>query len=484
MSPWVGVTTALTSSQINTVFTTPPQSRTEPGSVMVSVLVHGLVFAIGVLIFLKTPRVNDAPVNRRYMTRMVKLQATEPRLQWSPASAAAQHASQAETHATRSGEPQVAAAAPQSLAYRVSAPITLVQPDMAQNTLLPLKTPIPLVVMWRPPSIPVEKIVPPQRQPKATANVRPSLAMPNHEANVANIELTSSSFVSRTIPIPASTTSPIVLPGAQLPRVPETASNPSAQAAPATVLSVSDVLLTKGTIALPPANQTAAASISDSFAPGRPESASEAGDGAKNGKQNGSESGANSGDHGNQTETATKSGGENGTETGSNAGPDVSPSSGSGPSVERITRPKDGHFGVIVVGDEVAEAYPEAAGLWADRLAYTVYLHVGAAKSWILQYCLPRAAQASNPIRPDAPWPYMIVTPHLAPGDSDTDALLVHGFIDAAGRFEKLAVVFPSEFAQSKFVLSALQQWQFRPATQNGQSTSVEVLLIIPEEVE
>ena len=58
---------------------------------------------------------------------------------------------------------------------------------------------------------------------------------------------------------------------------------------------------------------------------------------------------------------------------------------------------------------------------------------------------------------------------------------MVHGFVNAAGRFEKLAIAFPTEFAQTKFVLSALEQWRFRPARQNGQLAAVEVLLIIPE---
>jgi hypothetical protein len=43
-------------------------------------------------------------------------------------------------------------------------------------------------------------------------------------------------------------------------------------------------------------------------------------------------------------------------------------------------------------------------------------------------------------------------------------------------------VVFPSDFSQAQFVLSALRQWRFRPATQNGMVVAVEVLLIIPEE--
>jgi hypothetical protein len=123
--------------------------------------------------------------------------------------------------------------------------------------------------------------------------------------------------------------------------------------------------------------------------------------------------------------------------------------------------------------------------MWAGRLAYTVYLHVGEERNWILQYSLPRVRLATaSTTRPDAPWPYMIVAPHLAPGDTDTDALLVHGFIDGDGKFQKLAVVYPEEFPQAQFVLSALQQWQFRPAAQNGKTTAVEVLLIIPEESE
>jgi hypothetical protein len=53
-----------------------------------------------------------------------------------------------------------------------------------------------------------------------------------------------------------------------------------------------------------------------------------------------------------------------------------------------------------------------------------------------------------------------------------------------ATRFEKLAIVFPAGFAQSKFVLGALEQWQFRAALQNGLMTTVEVLLIIPADAD
>jgi hypothetical protein len=50
--------------------------------------------------------------------------------------------------------------------------------------------------------------------------------------------------------------------------------------------------------------------------------------------------------------------------------------------------------------------------------------------------------------------------------------------------FVALGLAFPPDFQQAQFVLNALAQWQFRPAAQNGQIEKVEVLLIIPEELE
>ncbi len=152
-----------------------------------------------------------------------------------------------------------------------------------------------------------------------------------------------------------------------------------------------------------------------------------------------------------------------------------------------ITVPKDGHFSAIVVGDSLEDEYPETAGVWNGRMAYTVYLHVGLAKSWVLQYSLPRTAVASDGgavDHLDAPWPYNIVRPNIDPDSINADALMVHGFVNQSGHFESLSIVFPQAFAQAQFVLAALKKWQFRPALQNGQFAKVEVLLIIPEQFE
>lgn len=457
---------------------------------MVSIVTHILVLGVAIVAISNAPRIDDHSLTPPYTTRIVKLQGMKPKLQWSPGSGALHSSAQTPAEAHLSGGHPAAAAAPQSLAYRVAAPTTLVQPDIAQNTAPLLKATIPIVIMWTPPEIPPQRIIPRPPQATASANAQPSLSMPNHEINIANVELSSSSFVSATIPVVASTTSPIRIPGLQVPQIPATASKPSAAPTPATILSVSDVLPSEGVVVLPRVNQTAAASNSNSFAPGRPDSTAETGVGTIQAKQNGNGPGTDSGAGGNQRADATGTGTDTGSDvrgdnSGSEPGSNDGSSSGDGPTVSRITRPKDGHYGVVVVGASLAEEYPETLGMWADRLAYTVYLQVGAEKNWIMQYCLPRVQQAVGGIsRPDAPWPYLIVTPHLAAGDYDTDAVLVHGFIDEGGHFEHLAVVFPAEFPQTKFILSALQQWQFRPAAQNGKSTTVEVLLIIPEEAD
>jgi len=209
---------------------------------------------------------------------------------------------------------------------------------------------------------------------------------------------------------------------------------------------------------------------------GSPKGTSTTGEGSGSPKGTGAPGGGGSG-----SQNSIASGADGGTSNGSGIGNNPQA------STMHITLPKDGQFGVVVVGSTLSEQYPEIVGIWSSRLVYTVYLHVGLGKNWILQYSLPRTTEAiagGNPTRPEAPWPYDILRPHLAPEDFNSDAIMVHGYINLAGRFEHLSCVFPSEFPQAKFLLNALEQWQFRPARENGQLAAVEVLLIIPEETE
>jgi hypothetical protein len=271
--------------------------------------------------------------------------------------------------------------------------------------------------------------------------------------------------------------------------MPQTASKDTGKATPAGVMSASTIQLQEGTATLPLINEVAPAPYAGALSAGQPKNLSLTGQGKTDNKENGAGAGQTAGNQAGNQAGSGAVGGASGGQGGANGqgGLEASViSGGSQPTVVHITLPKDGKFGVVVVGSSVAEDYPETVHLWSGRLAYTVYLHVGVAKNWILQYSVPRsqeAASAGNVNRPDAPWPYDIIRPSID-ADTNTDAIMVHGFVNTAGRFEQLAVVFPSELAEAKFLLHALQQWQFRPAMQNGQATAVEVLLIIPDQTE
>jgi hypothetical protein len=284
-------------------------------------------------------------------------------------------------------------------------------------------------------------------------------------------------------------------------QMPAIASAPLGTTTPARVISLSDVQLQRGTIALPALEEVGATNgVDDPTAQKALSGSSSTGTGKQNASGNGSDKGDRGSDRatggGDSEVTSATGGGQGGATHGIGHGTAADGSvdgigagiGEAGPadktSVTEIRQPIDGEFSAVVVGSSIAEKYPETMQLWAGRLAYTVYLHVGLEKNWILQYAVTREAASvgGDATQPRAPWPYLMERPHLAPGDFNSDAVMVHGLLNAAGHFEALAVVFPVDFSQAKFVLSALQQWRFRPARQNGAIIAVEVLLIIPEE--
>jgi hypothetical protein len=239
-------------------------------------------------------------------------------------------------------------------------------------------------------------------------------------------------------------------------------------------MSISDLRMPDGTATLPPVNETVAQSESGVLAPGK------SSDGQRSTQVGGTGKDQPAGNSGDPI-------GIVGPGKGTKPGEGVGSGNDEGLSTQLITLPKDGEFGAVVVGSALQEKYPEISGIWNDRIAYTVYLHVGLAKSWILQYSLPRAGDAAlsgNITRLDAPWPFNIVRPNIPPGVFNSDAILVHGYVNQQGKFESLVLAFPPDFRQAQFVLDALNQWQFRPAAQNGKTEKVEVLLIIPEDLE
>jgi hypothetical protein len=169
------------------------------------------------------------------------------------------------------------------------------------------------------------------------------------------------------------------------------------------------------------------------------------------------------------------------------SGQQPGPGSRSLPSSDLITQPKNGQYPVVVVGASLEDEYPEIFELWSGRVAYTVYLPVGLTKSWILQYSLSRSALhglSENAAPLEAPWPVEIVRPRLAPDDFTSNAIVLHGFVNATGHFESLSVVYPARFQYDEFLVNILGRWVFRPATLSGQATAVEVVLVIPQDGE
>jgi hypothetical protein len=450
-------------------------------------MVH--ICACGLLYLgLKQPHTVDSrSVTQRFAVRIMELHKPEPKLQRPVEHVLVDPGQQPSTHQVAPGASQETAAAqriPLNFTPQKQAHQTLIQPEAPPDLTIPQEVPLPQVVMWSSRDITVKKIVQPTAPSVAAINVRPSLDPPNQEVRIADLKISSTPFETKAPVLPPSKTSPVVVKGPEpTQQIPETASKGSGKPTPASIISLSNVQLQEGNAVLPMINEVAPTPFSGSLTPGQPKSQSPVGHGNAEGKQNNGGTGHTTGDQpGKAAVAASGSGGEGGA-TGQ-GGVEASVTTGaSQPTVVHITQPKDGKFGVVVVGSSVAEDYPETLNLWRGRLAYTVYLHVGVARNWILQYSLPRSQTVQTDTRPDAPWPYDMTRPSID-ADSNADAIMVHGFVNAAGHFEQLAIIFPAELAEAKFLIHTLQQWQFRPAMQNGQATPVEILIIIPDQTE
>ena len=155
--------------------------------------------------------------------------------------------------------------------------------------------------------------------------------------------------------------------------------------------------------------------------------------------------------------------------------------------VTRLTLPKEGKYGVLILGSEAAAPYPESVGVLSGKLIYTVYLKVGLRKSWILQYCLPpdvqpktrAAGTAKAPL--DPPYPFFIMRPNTL-DSQEPEYVLVHGIVTVDGKFDKLSLIFPDNLEKKNLLFNSLKLWEFRPAKRDGENTTVEVLLIIPRQ--
>lgn len=463
------------------LFVTPPPPSQGSASFVGSILIHALGAAIVWFSLGYKPPVTRV-VHEHYTVRQLDLHM--------PPEQAAGRIPYPNSHrgkAAAAGHAQAAAPAARPMTLARLDKQTLIQPDLPKTVTLLKPIPVPQVVLWSPSKTPVKNIVPPMPEQPTAADVLPSLERPNQELTLSDVNLASSNLPSVKLPVAASTTSPLSshVP-AQVELPPASASQQAASPTPAAVLSLSDIRLKDGTVVLPPVNQSQASQSQGALATGQARNSSaQAGNGAPAAEPAAPGAGQNS------AAAANPSGASQAPGASAPAAASAAPGSGAGatgqPATTPISLPKDGRFGAVIVGDALEQEFPEMAGVWSGRMAYTAYLHVGLSKSWIMQYSLPRDAEAAaggTVSRLEAPWPYNIVRPNLAPGSIDADALMIRGFVDRSGRFEDLSVVFPQSFAGAQFVLGALQQWQFRPATQDGQPAKVEIMLIIPEELQ
>ncbi len=474
------------SSPTITLFSLQTEERRRLSSVVLSIVVHIttiILVTLGLMYQASLPRPILPP---RYMVRQLDLEMPKDILRADRKVIEFPGAKPKTSSASSGGKAVVHPPVLREVAHAPRAPQTLVQPDIKKPVVLKENVPVPAVAIWTPQKIQVQKIVAPLPQQPVAMNVTPTLEAPNEAVNLASVAIAPTQFNLQKLHLAATTTTPIVMRDFNKNSViPATAWQRSSQPSPASVVSLSNLAMMKGTALLPPVNQSGSRVSPGLLVAGPSEDSAAGGKGGKTGAGSGSGSGTNSGKNGGleagsgslseENGQAGHLNGVQGSQNGSVAGAML--------SVNRIQLPEGGQFGAVVVGDSLGGEFPEAGVVWKGRVAYTVYLHVGLERSWILQYALPRAADAhaaGQVAHLEAPWPYNIVRPNLPPGSINSDALLVHGYVNQAGHFESLTIAFPPDFPQAEFVLKSLQQWQFRPAKENGQFAKVEVLLIIP----
>ncbi|MGI8959731.1 MAG: hypothetical protein ACR2IV_08240 [Bryobacteraceae bacterium] len=412
---------------------------------------------------------------------------------------------------------------------------TLIQLDLPPDIVLKHDIPIPTALLWtqrdKAPPMRRQFVAPPLKQvPKiASLPVPAMLQPPNLEVKVADLNM-ASAVVNDTAHLarPPAMATPVSSAGPEPAKeIPQISVADSSEASAANVISLPETpLRSSATIVLPPANQIAPSGAGNAgLSPGREGpshegtpgtgtqaqglSASGSGGGSQNegtgengpGAGVAGKSGSGSGNSsGNSSGTSAASGNGSGSAPGrTKSGPGLGGSGASGGSgdgdgslaggatgVTRFTLPKDGQYGVVVVGSAPATPYPESVGALGGKMVYTVYLRVGLHKNWILQYCLPKTAEQRITTRGSAmplgaPWPFLILRPDRLTSSGE-DYVVLHGMITSEGHFDQLAMIFPEELEKRELLISSLNKWEFRPSSRDGVPTTVEVLLIIPRE--
>ncbi len=531
------------------LFENPAPRRRRPFGFTGSVLLHCLLLITLAFRPVNTEDGSPHALNRKYSVRFLRLQMPQEknRSGAGPTLTAMRRSSAGGQNSGSSSRPQSLQSPQSVLAAQVTPetqeppprpfqlppnlhtqPVkqTLIQLDRPPDVPLQQTIPLPAMLFWTEqpvaPEMKKQFVAPPAKLlPKVVQSVLvpPVIEYANRETNVADLKMAqlppveSPRLVQR-----AATISPVQIPGPERPKVPQIVLPDANTTAAMAVISLPESSLHVSSLAvLPPANQIAPQPGSGS---GSADHASGAGSGEKGrgAAEGGGErasiagtrgTGSGSGGMGNMAGTgsngnSTTGGGHGSAETGGSLGSGgngtgngVSGAGSAGGSgtltsgtagMTKLTLPKDGKFGVVVIGSSVSAPYPESSGVLTGKMVYTVYLRMGLRKNWILQYCLPKSAEQATRTRGsatpiEAPWPILMMRPdELA--NAGADYVVVHGMITAEGHFDQLGLVFPEDLGQKSLLLNSLKLWEFRPASRDGVATTVEALLIIPRESE
>lgn len=474
------------SSRTITLFTESRDINQRSTSLVASVMFHSLAVSLLSFGVMYTPHLDTRAIAERYTVRNIDLSTPEQQRRRAERDKVKYPRPLPKTPSNKpgAGKPLVRPPALRQIAQAQKGPQTLIQPDIPMQVALTQEVPVPTMLIWSPQKIVVKNLVAPLPDKPTAADVKPSPAPPNEQVDLSNISISVPAVTAPKLPTPASTTSPVAVQAPdRVQMAPATVSQPTEQPTPAAVMSLSDLRMAQGKVVLPPVNESAANDALGVLTPGPTEDPSAPGK-SKDPGDAGTDKGTDTADASSAQPAAAAK--PNSTTASPHQGTDTGAAQDIQQTATQITLPKNGQFGAVVIGDALQDEFPELASVWSGRLAYTVYLHVGLARSWILQYSLPRsddAIVAGNISRLEAPWPYNIVRPNLGADPGDANTIMVHGFVNQAGRFEALNIVFPPQFPEAQFVIKSLENWQFRPAMQNGQIARVEVLLIIPQEL-
>ena len=131
--------------------------------------------------------------------------------------------------------------------------------------------------------------------------------------------------------------------------------------------------------------------------------------------------------------------------------------------------PRNGNYEVVVTQN--AGVIPGSADFLRGRPVYSVYLHAGDKKDWILQYCLPASDEAPRknsvvvllgdlaPV--GGPYAVVMLRPAVTFAAPDIRYAMVHGFINTDGHFEQLNEVGDRALKNMAELLQALAGWEF-----------------------